>query len=776
MILKNFWYTLRTYRQSTLFNVMGLTLAFAACYIIFVQTSYELRFGQGHRDADRIYRVNTTIGDKAVAASGGMVRDYLLKDAQVKRIVMMDTKHQHEKVSIERNGEQELLQEHYLVPIDSLMNEFFEFDMVAGTFDVLHEPHQVIMPKSMAEKFYGSVEDAMGQTIWGNFSEEPYTVGGVYHDHSKLHMLPNRVYHRYEMPADGYYSFQSQMYMRLAPEANIDSVAARANEKLRAFFGENSMNILIEISFTPLTNIYFDSKVAYGMHPTGNRTTSMSLLLVALLILCIAVINFVNFAIAIAPRRIKALNTYRVLGHSRLGLRLMLLSESLITAFIAAGIAVGVAHAISNTKFAQLIVTSIKIGDNLSALVVMGCVALVVGVIAGIYPAIYNTRFSPAMVLNGGRALPKSALSIRQVLLSVQYVVSITLIIVALFIYKQNHFLLESDKGYDSNRILLAKIRDPQLLPVVRQDLLNENDFITSVTFTTFLPGTEVVSSQGSAKLNGEDVMLIYAFVDPNFLEFMDITLVEGDAERLLNTTENAKYAVLNLYAKERYGIKIGDIINAEGPDPLEVIGFAEDIKHTRVRKGAEEPLAYVIETKRNNLMLVRYRTDDDRQRAMKAVEQWIEENTDGSETETFAYRELENEIYEAEQNLSTLISWAAVLAIFISIIGVVGLISLESQQRVHEIAIRKVHGAHVSDILRMLNAKFAKTVCVCYVLAVPIAYLIVQHWLEGFHYRVSITPWIFIAAGVMVLALTIGLVTAQSYRAAMINPTKAMK
>ena len=481
----------------------------------------------------------------------------------------------------------------------------------------------------------------------------------------------------------------------------------------------------------------------------------------------VAIINFVNFAIALAPRRIKAINTYRILGHTLAGLRWMLIFEAIFISIVSFLLSMAFVQLISDTSFENIFSSSITVLDNIDVIFVMGVFAVVIGIIAGIYPAFYMTNFSPIFVLNGGKSLPKSALKIRQLLISFQYVISISMILISVFINLQNSYFMNKDYGYDTENLLEVEVKFNH--EKIRDELTLNYPFIEDVTYSTH----SIVRNQNLGKFTYEDVMFDVVGVYPNYVELMGMEIIEGDdfVEGDLVNSDGYMYALFNESAKKKMNLHLGQKV--ESNRRLIVKGFFKDINHKSLH--SEVGPLVLFPRSNGNVMSIKYIGGENIGNVVDVVRKVVAEINDGEIADISTADQMRYEAYKKDANLNTIISWAAMLAILISIIGVIGLISLESQHRIREIALRKVHGATTGEILKMFNVKFVKIVAVCYIISVPLSWWIVDKWLQGFEYRVSMSWWIFVGAGVFIASLTVFVVTAQSYKAATTNPAQAM-
>ena len=773
LIIRNFVSTMKYYRQSSLFNVVGLSLAFMACYIIYVQTAYEFGFGKVHNDYERIHRVNITVHNSSIgtgSASTPLLKKQMINSPIIEHTTIIESFSRSNMKYDTDSGKE--LSDYKLIETDTCLNDVFDFDMTTGHFDDIAVAGNVVIPLSLAELVWSSAESAINQNLY-SVSDKVYNVVGVYRDFSKQSVIDNHVYEAPGMNYDEFEGLNCNQYFKVVKnttDSDIDNML-KAMDRSDAFVDIKKM-FNFSFGHTPLKDVYF-ANIGFVSHPTGNILVSMSLILVAFIILLIALVNFINFSVAIAPRRIKAINTHRVLGNSPLGLRIMIVWEAIFIVMIAGLVSLGLIELISNSIISNLIATDISIFENIDTVMIMFVGAFVVGAVTGLYPAFYMTSFVPAMVLNGGKSLPKSAHLIRQFLMSFQFVISITMIIISLFISRQNIYLQNKDYGYEIGNTLVFEVSSN---PDKIASELEEYPNIEGVTSSNGdLFGGDSYSSNMASK-NGVNLGT-YEFmrVKHDYPSVLGLDIFEGEdfVEADENHSDGYKYALLNETAKKMLNVEIGDVL---GIDKIKVKGFFRDINHKSLHKPIN-PFAIIVQrAKWAYILTVRYDRPENLTTVINNIKETVTGINDGEESVIVTASEARSGAYQKDIDLNTLINWAALIAIFIAVIGVIGLISLESQQRIREIAIRKVNGATIFEILQMLNVKFIKLVLISYIIAVPIAWYVVDYWLSGFEYRIGMSPWIFILSGVGVTLLTIVLVTLQSYKAATTNPSQAMK
>lgn len=344
------------------------------------------------------------------------------------------------------------------------------------------------------------------------------------------------------------------------------------------------------------------------------------------------------------------------------------------------------------------------------------------------------------------------------------------MIIISIFINLQNNYMMNKDYGYDTENLLEIGISSSKSKIV--DALKNNYSFIKDITSSSAsLIKGEMYSGWSIDSKNAAGTLFRGFHVAYNYPEFMGLEIFEGEGFTEGDAETNTKYILFNETAKKKYNLVVGQKIDMNNHI---IKGFFKDINHQSLHN-VIEPFGLTLSKYGGNTLSVKYIGDQNIGNVIDAIRKVVADINDGEIADISTTDQVRYETYKRDANLNTIISWAAMLAILISIIGVVGLISLESQHRIREIALRKVHGATTGEILKMFNVKFVKIVAICYVISVPIAWWIVDKWLQEFEYRVPMSAWVFIVSGVFIASLTVFIITAQSYKAATTNPARAM-
>ena len=533
-----------------------------------------------------------------------------------------------------------------------------------------------------------------------------------------------------------------------------------------------------QLKLTPLTAIYYLNESQDGMiFRSGNNEVTLLLFFIALLIIIVAAINFTNFSTALTPLRIKSINTQKVLGSSDRLLRNALLAEAAIVSLIAWLISLVLVWMLGRATALPFVEADLSILKNLPIVLITGGVALITGVVAGLYPSWYVTSFPPALVLKGSFGLSPSGRKLRTILVSVQFIVSILLIIGASFVQLQNDYMRSFSLGFDKDQIAIVELSG-ELYNKHHETYVNrlkEFPDIEDVAFAMEKVASKDGYSTNGAVLKQKEFHFFMIMTSPNFLRVMGIPVEEGRDFSLSDELSEEPVYIFNETAKLAVNMEQGDILQSWIPG--RIIGFTGNVKFTSLRNG-ENNIAFVVSKMPYPMSVsyIRLKAGSDVHAAVNHIRKTLADLDPAYPFDVQFYDTIFNHLYHKEENLRSLITVFSILAIIISLVGVFGLVVFDTQYRRKEIGVRKVHGATNSEILKMLNRSYIYIVLVCFALATPIGYYGIKKWLESFAYKTPMYWWVYLAALTIVLVITIGTVTFQSWRAANANPVDSLK
>ena len=777
----------KTSLVSSILNILGLTAAFAALYIILVQVHHDLTYNKALKDSDRIY-VLTQREINQSGYSSYMCRpmgEYVLNASP----------------DIEAGGCGKIMGNPIAVRVSddqspvaitvAAMNQgardVFGFELVAGNWEDLTGKGYALS-ESAAQRLGVQVGDVIKYhdgSAWQDMSIVAiYKEMPKHSDLSSFEMLANMG----DFSIDDWSEFSFFYFLKLREGADPSAITEVAKPVCKQFFsimqGVDATDDDVKFGLYPvrLTDMYFDSNSYYAPGKAGNKTTTMTLLIIAIFVVVIAFINYINFFFAMVPLRLKSINTRKILGSSRFQLVMSSVGESVLMVVIALGLAVAVVTLFKQSTLASMIDASLDFSQNWGVVALTIGLALLISVVASIYPALFATSFNPAFALKGTFGATQKGKAFRVGLIGMQFTVSIVLIICAIFVHEQRSFMMNHEMGFNQECLLQSQVS--MNLATNREAVESQLRADAAIKDIAWGDGPFVNDYRMSwgRKVRGEDAGWDVYPVSWNFLRFMGIDIVEGRDFTEADEHSTGTY-IFNEDAKNRYQITLEDQIGGHDGQVTEIAGFCKDFNFASLRQGMG-PFAFYVYGKDPwhicQRLFIRTESGVDVPALMERIRNTLND-LDPDMGEEMSYEvwpfseSIENQ-YKKEQNLSKLVNVFTVLAIVISLMGVFGLVMFETEHRRKEIGIRRVHGATVQQILTMLNSRFVKIVLVCFVIAVPVSIVIMRRYLEGFAYQVPLHVWVFAIALLAVLGVTIAVVTLRSLRAATVNPVKSLR
>ena len=787
LIFKNLLHVIRRFKLATTLNILGLSVAFASFIVIMMQLNYHFTFDRFHKDSDKIFRVEMKIHGHPNMETYAPNAPRHLAEAFIQSSphILVGTLDRHftsHFFYVERDG----AKNHFHERVRIVAPEFFDvfsIDFIEGSIDAFKTDGHLIIPQSLAQRMFGD-EPAVGRLLTYTWGTLP--ISAVYRDFPSNSIFENTMFHRIPPGEEANNWYTS--FIRVNDVSNVPTIVENFNRTfdMESIFGEGfewGMHGLTgaSVRLTPLTDIHFLEDIAWDWAPKGNRQTLMILFAIAIVIILIASINFTNFSTALSPMRVKKINTQRVFGAKRSIIRSVLVFEAVAFSLVSYGIALLLIKFLTdNTEIAGLLTADLAF--SVHTLVVGGTalVAVLVGLLAGLYPALYMTSFAPALALKGNFALSPKGKRLRNTLIGIQYVASFALIIGASFMYLQNRFIQNADLGYDASRLIGAEVWRLGANQDAFFNQLNAHPSIEGVALTRlFLSFAELHEDRWPVQYRGEEITFNAINVPYNFLDVVGIEITEGRNFRPEDRGGESAVLIFNETARRQFNMEINTSFDDDS-FPGEIIGFMRDVNVYTLRNPITPiaffiapaswrmppfPVAYIriAQGADINEMITYVRT------AMEAFEPGF----------PFVVRNISERIqdaYESERNLGTLILIFSLIAIFISIVGVFGLVVFDSECRRKEIGIRKVLGASTMGIILMFNKAYLTILGICFVIATPIAWFAVGRWLENFAFRTPMHWWVFALAFVAVSVITVLTVTIQNWRVANDNPVKSIK
>ena len=798
-MIKNFITLLRRYTTSSLLNVVGMSVAFAAIYLIMVQVRHDLSFDRVIPNSERIYRLEM-IGNEGMSSyymsrkepdewcagipeieAGGSIvtypypEDFVWYDHSIKRNNTIDN-FKIKLAMAEREG-----------------LEVFPIEFIEGGLEDFVARNDMVISEEVARKFdlkvgdvlylgRGAFDDNATRDIVGIFKNfpEPSNIATC---EGWLCMEPQEYTHNNNK--------NNPYYVRLKEGASYLEVQEKIGDYLLETYrkeglSEEEVQLKSKPRLNPLPEIYFD-KLSMSEGFKGNLSTTYSLIAIAVLILVISFINFINFFFALIPVRIKAINTYKVFGAPTSKLRLNIMFETLGLTLLSILGAMIIVFAFANTPLSEYISTSVALRNNWELALTMIVFLMIFAAIVSLYPAFYITKFNPALVMKGSFQATKSGKIMRYSLVGIQYIISISLIICSLFIQKQHKYMLHYEMGFDEEQLYTIEVPYSLVggggeLDYTQRDAftdeLKKNPNILDVAYGD--DRLVAMAHMGWSRKYKDQWINFSAYpVSWNFLQMMGIGIEEG--RDFMPSDEQSENGVLifNREAADRFGIEVGTEIQAhlsDGDGLTPIVGIAENFNHQPLRYEIE-PFAFIVfgqyGWRQPNQVYVRVSAGTDFMEIRKYIKDILEKFVPYMEPQELKFFDDELAIqYQTEDKLSTLVTMFSFLSIMISIIGVFGLVLFETQYKRREIGIRRIHGASAMGILKMFNKKYLYIVAICSTVAIPISYYIIDRWMQQFVYRTEMSVWVYVVAVLIITIITVATVSLRSWKAANENPS----
>lgn len=787
--LKIAWRNLLKSKVFSMINVLGLTIGVTVCMMIFLFIITEFSTDNFHTNGPHIYRVMRGFDRDgkpgSVAYLSGMYAPALRNDfdGQILRSVRVSAG--EDLITI---GDRSF-QEKRVLNADSDFFELFSFPLVLGDpATALKNPAQVVLTESTARKYFGTMENAMGQVITVD-KDLPLTVSGVAKD------IPSNSHLGFDLvvPLENYKDWGVMTswisngvftYVQLGPDVSRAEVEKQFPQFVEKHLGSELRKLGFKwtLSLTPLKDIYFETASEYGsVVRHGDKTVVYIFLSIAILILAIACINFMNLSTIRAAERSREVGLRKVLGALRASLVKQFIGESVLLTAISCLLALGVLWLVK-PWYAQLLGYSINISESLSSLslFLLG-IFVVVGFLAGSYPAFVLSAFSPVEALKGRLRRGKGGASFRQVLVVVQFTVSVFLIAGTVVMTRQMNYVKNKQLGYDQEQTLIVPIDNGDIYK-------NRNTFKTNLERESIVESVSLMSGEPGGFFDGQvfDVEgrserwnARTEFADFEFVNTLGLKLIAGRDFSAQFPTDSTDAALINRTAAANLGWTpneaIGKWIQNTVRDSAKrrIVGVVEDFNFQTLKQQIDPLVISPADDRR--VVLVRLKPG--------AIDQGVDvvkaEYEKAAPAYPFEYRFLDQQfgqVYQKDLRQQTVLTVFACLAIFVACLGLFGLASFTATKRLKEIGVRKVLGSSTNGILVLLSKDLLKPVFIATGIALPAGYWAMHKWLEDFAFRVDIEWWMFAVSGLAALAIALLTVSWQAVRAAVANPIKSLR
>ena len=771
---------------STLINILGMSVAFAAAMILMVQvrwdTTYDANF-EGHK---QVFRMENNWMDKGLFStsfSRPMIEIAKTASPNIEAVGTYWTM-PHE-ATLKKDGEETVLS----VPsarVDSSMFSVFPFEWVEGSAREFTAGETAVVSEEYAKTFFGD-ESALGKNFKAGNGVEVRIIG-VFKDMPKNSSMHYGVFVNLgDEFLDNTNEWSFLAFVKLKDPTLAKETETQMVNALLDYLGDNvdeedAAEFRKGFRISNLHDAHFERDVRANI-ASANKAITITLAAIAILLILIAIINFINFAFAEIPFRIKNINTRKVLGEGRGSLIVRQLLHAGLIALIAFAIACLIMHVVAGSSWASYVSDSLTLKNNIGILALMLGVALFSAVIAGLAPALYSTSQPAALVLKGSYGTSVKGKALRNILVGLQFVLSFLFILMALFVGVQTKFMMGKDMGFDEARVLQTWCGYPagNQKDALRSHLL-QNPSIEAVTFADSPIVSDGKMGWSRTGDDGNQVFMEVLPVDDNFVQFFGLQIVEGrDFRESDNQNETGSIIPNETFMQMFPQYHVGSLMYGH-VDNCEIIGVVKDFNFKSLQH-AMGPLVLYNWGKNGwrsfGTMYVRTVPGADFKDVSDYIKDAICKFDPRREPHMITVSHLDKwieDMYQSEQSLGKLITIASFVALLIAIIGIIGLVFFETQFIRKEIAVRRVNGATVGSILQMINKKYLIMAGASFVIAAPIAYYLMTTWRKGFAYQAPVPVWIFIVALLAVAAITLAVVSLQSWRAANANPVESIK
>lgn len=781
---RNLW----KHKVFSLINIMGLSVGMSACLLISMYVNFELTYDAFHSKSDRIYRLVTDVITPSETIHAGITswafgptikQDFPEVEAYA-RI--------NGGSFLVRKGDIKF-QEEATVFADSSFFRVFDFKLIQGDpKTALKEPLSLVFTEKAAKKYFGD-SDPVGQTLLLSGEALPAKVTGVMKDIPENSLIKGDMFvsmttmtQRFNREIDEQWgNFGATTYLLLKPGADSKAL----EKKLPAYLERRAGKLMRESKMSyklflePLLDVHLGSE--RDVAEKGSMSNVYVFSVVAIFILLIACINFVNLTTARSAERAREVGIRKVVGAAKGLLARQFVSESVLLCLIAFVFSIMLSAALVplfNNLAGKVIVSGIF--DDPSFLLYMLVAAVLIGILAGIYPALVLSSFEPVTVLKGRFTTSIKGVLLRKGLVTVQFAISIALIIATMIVYIQMNYMRNRDLGFSKDQMLVISTEGDPKREAFKESLRGLTG-VKSTAASSSVPGgpnrgaySEIENKSGDLQVANLDLY----FVDFDYIPQFGLKMAAGRPFSREFGTDTTQAMVINEAAVKLLGYAkpqdaIGRRFRQWGREG-KIVGVIKDF-HFRSLQETIKPLTMRIEPGGTDLVSVKIEGNRLKETVAAVEEKW-KEAIPGRPFSYYFMDEFFDRQYRSEERFEKLFFNFAVLAIFISCLGLLGLASYSTTQRTKEIGVRKVMGASITSIVGLLSKDFLKLVLIAFVVASPIAYFGMDRWLQNFAYRTDIYWWVFAIAAILSTAIAFATVSFQSIKAAVMNPVKSLR
>lgn len=781
---RNLW----RHKAFSFINIMGLAVGMTAFYLIFLYVSFEVSYDSFNKKADRIYRVvadlktpTETINTSgpAWAVTPNLKEEFPEVEGQVR---ISDDNLVFRKGDIK-------FEEKNVLWADSAFFKIFDFKLLKGNpATALRDQFSVVLTKTASKKYFGK-ENPVGQIIQFGSENRNVTVTGLVEDFPENSLIKGDVLLSMSTLTGKLYPQLDSQWANYGISAYLllkeGTDATALQKKLPAFLERRNGQEMKEIQMFPTLILEPLRSVYLYSTRNGSKTENMNNVyifsIIAAFILIIACINFVNLTTARSAERAKEVGIRKVVGAARSQLSRQFIGESILICVIAYFLSV-ILSILLLPLFNQLSgkIVAGSIFTNPSYALILFAIAILIGVLAGIYPALVLSSFKPVAVLKGRFSSGNRGILLRKGLVVAQFTISIALIIGTIVVYNQMKYMRSRDLGFNKDHKMVLNTHDEPGKDAFRNAVASL-PHVKATTFSGSVPGggnpgaySQVENVKGEMQIANLDLY----FVDFAYIPAYKMKMVAGRAFAKEFGTDTTQAMILNETGVKMFGYSspkqiIGKKFDQWGRKGV-VIGVVQDFNFRSLQQEVK-PLSLRMEPERSGLLTVEIETTDLPNSIAKIESKWKELIPKWPFDYYFLDERFDSQ-YRSEERFGNLFLNFSILAIFISCLGLLGLALYSTMQRTKEIGVRKVMGASVSGIVNLLSKDFLKLVLISFIIAAPVAWYFMHSWLNDFAYRITISWWVFILAGALAVMIALITISFQAIKAAIANPVKSLR
>jgi len=803
--LKIAWRNLAKNKAFTLINIAGLAIGIATCLMIILFIQNEMSYDRFNQKAEQIFRVvfrGTMNGEKMNESSVmAPVAPTLRKDFPE----VMDATRLLQYGSPKIIVDNKTFKDANFAYVDSNFFQVFTLPMIKGDAKTaLVDPNTVVITEGVSQKFFGNT-DPIGKYLNLKDFNQLYKITGV------IKAIPVNSHFHFDIFAsmaslpdaknDSWLSGSYFTYLLLQKDFDYRKLEAKLPLTVEKYMGPQLKQALglslsefrnkgnnIGLYLQPLTDIHLKSDFTNNLEAGGDIRYVYIFGAIALFMLLIACINFMNLSTAGASKRAKEVGIRKVLGTEKYELIAQFLTESTLLTLFSMLLGLVIVK-MSLPVFNNLSGKNLTLHFLQNPLIILGLLLfwLLVSILAGSYPAFYLSSFKPVSVLKNKFTAKRKSINFRSGLVVFQFIISVGLIVGTTIVYQQLLYIQNIKLGYDKDQLLV--LRNSYLLgtneAVLRDQLINDPR-VANVTLSSFLPAgptnTDMTTSFPDDNRNKSSRVRIYQ-IDDSYIPTMGMKIAEGrnfSKDFPSDSSSENPGVIINETLARVFGWgnhAVGHTVNlftdnVGGKKGLRVVGVVQDFHYKSLHEPIN-PLLMVLQ--KSSGLIIKVKTKDIAGLLVTLKTQWDSFKTDEPFTYDFV-NELYNQTYVAEQKTGTILSIFAGLTIFIACLGLFGLTTFTAEQRNKEIGVRKVLGASVPDLISLLSKEFIVLVCIAIFIAMPIAWWAMKVWLQDFVYRINISWWMFALAGLGAILIAILTVSYQAIKAALANPIDCLR